>query len=218
RIRWWIALAAIVLFITPELYCLYQQFDLHPEKQVFGRYAVSGIRFFFWDSQFGRFFNTGPIKGAGDPFFYFHTLLWAFLPWSLILYAAIVQKCRRSVDGTGTGYLRRNVNGDYICLGAALASFIVFSLSRFQLPHYLNILFPFFSILTAGYLYGLRRRWTTRTLSVIQNVISILLPVLLLLLSWLYHFDHWVLIMTGIILLSITPFFLFKGQLLTAAV
>jgi 4-amino-4-deoxy-L-arabinose transferase-like glycosyltransferase len=218
NIRWVIAIALTAVFTLPELICLYLQFDLHPEKQIFGHSGVSGLRFFFWDSQFGRFFNTGPIKGAGDPFFYFHTLLWAFLPWSLILYAAIVQKCRRSVGGAGTGHLRRNVIGDYICLGAALASFIVFSLSRFQLPHYLNILFPFFSIIAAGYLYGLRRRWPQRTLSVIQNVISILLPVLLLLLSWLYHFDHWVLIMTGIILLAITPFLLFRGQLLAAAV
>ena len=218
NIRWMIAIALTAIFTLPELICLYLQFDLHPEKQVFGHSGVSGIRFFFWDSQFGRFFNTGPIKGAGDPFFYFHTLLWAFLPWSLILYAAIVQKCRRSVGGTGTGYLRRNVTGDYISLGAALASFIVFSLSRFQLPHYLNILFPFFSILAAGYLYGLRRRWPQRTLSIIQGVINILLPVLLLLLCWLYHFDHWILIMTGIIVLAIIPFLLFRGRLLTAAV
>jgi len=218
NIRWVIAIALTAIFTLPELICLYLQFDLHPEKQVFGHSGVSGIRFFFWDSQFGRFFNTGPIKGAGDPFFYFHTLLWAFLPWSLILYAAIVQKCRRSVGGAGTGHLRRNVIGDYICLGAALASFIVFSLSRFQLPHYLNILFPFFSILAAGYLYGLRRRWSQRTLSVIQGVINILLPVLLLLLCWLYHFDHWVLMMIGIILLAIIPFLLFRGRLLTAAV
>ena len=218
NIRWVIAVVLTALFTLPELICLYLQFDLHPEKQVFGHTGVSGLRFFFWDSQFGRFFNTGPIKGAGDPFFYFHTLLWAFLPWSLILYAAIVQKCRRSVNDTGTGHLRRYVIGDYICLGAALASFIVFSLSRFQLPHYLNILFPFFSILAAGYLYGLRRRWPQRALFVIQGVINILLPVLLLGLCWLYHFDHWPLIMTGIILLALTPFFLFKGRQLTAAV
>ena len=47
--------------------------------------SVSGIRFFFWDSQFGRFFNTGPIKGSGDPFFYFHTpVSYTHLNWSRI--------------------------------------------------------------------------------------------------------------------------------------
>jgi hypothetical protein len=89
NIRWLVAGILILIFIIPELYSLYYQFDLHPEKTVFGEKGVSGLKFFFWDSQFGRFFNTGPIKGKGDPSFFLHTTLWAFLPWSLILYAAI---------------------------------------------------------------------------------------------------------------------------------
>jgi 4-amino-4-deoxy-L-arabinose transferase-like glycosyltransferase len=214
NIRWYIAILLTAIFTLPEIYCLYVQFDLHPEKLVFGRTGVSGIRFFFWDSQFGRFFNTGPIKGSGDPFFYFHTLLWAFLPWSILLYAAIVQKCRR-VDREGNSGWRRSVPGDNICLGAALASFIVFSLSRFQLPHYLNILFPFFSILTAGYLYGIRRKWTLKALRIIQGVVTVLLPILLLVLSWFFRFDHLPLLLTVLLLLSIAPFLIFRGRLLT---
>ena len=58
--KWWIAIVLIFVFITPELYSLYTQFDLHPEKIVFNRTGVSGLKFFFWDSQFGRFFNNGP--------------------------------------------------------------------------------------------------------------------------------------------------------------
>ncbi|HEY4109941.1 ArnT family glycosyltransferase [Puia sp.] len=206
--RWWIAIGLTGLFMLPEITCLYLQFDLHPEKIVFGRTGVSGVRFFFWDSQFGRFFNTGPIKGSGDPFFYFHTLLWAFLPWSLLLYAAIVQKCRR----------RRAIPGDMICLGAALASFVVFSLSRFQLPHYLNILFSLFSILTAEYLHSVRRRWTQKTIRVLQNSIAVLLPVLLLVLCWFFHFGGWVLIMIVIAGLAVLPFLLFRGPLMSVPI
>ncbi|HEX9509079.1 MAG TPA: glycosyltransferase family 39 protein [Puia sp.] len=208
NIRWWIALLLVALFITPELYCLYIQFDLHPEKVIFGHTGVSGIRFFFWDSQFGRFFNTGPIKGSGDPLFYFHTLLWAFLPWSLLLYAAVVQKGRKVSS--------RSIPGDAICLGAAVASFIVFSLSRFQLPHYLNILFPFFSILTAGYLYQLHRRKTQKIIVIIQQVITILLPLLLLFLSWLFHFRGWPFMVVLIGGLSILAFRIFRGSDLPA--
>jgi hypothetical protein len=72
-VKWLIAAALILIFIVPELYCLYVQFDAHPEKLIFNTHNVSGIKFFFWDSQFGRFFNTGPIKGHGDPFFFVHT-------------------------------------------------------------------------------------------------------------------------------------------------
>ena len=84
--KWYLFLALTFIFILPEIYTLYQQFDLHPEKIVFEKKNVSGIYFFFWDSQFGRFFNNGPIKGSGDIFFFLHTLLWAFLPWSVIAY------------------------------------------------------------------------------------------------------------------------------------
>ncbi|HXB91866.1 MAG TPA: hypothetical protein VNU72_06240, partial [Puia sp.] len=225
-IRWWLVLAGIALFTLPELYCLYMQFDLHPEKQVFGHTAVSGIRFFFWDSQFGRFFNTGPIKGNGDPFFYFHTLLWAFLPWSLLLYAAVIKKCRAAVRTASSAYLRRALNGteptapagDYCCLGAALVSFALFSLSRFQLPHYLNILFPFFSILTAAWLCRVSLPLTDKVIRITQGVINILLPVLVLFLCWWFHFNGWPFIAAVILFLSLLPFLLFGGRQLPAAV
>jgi 4-amino-4-deoxy-L-arabinose transferase-like glycosyltransferase len=141
--RWLLAAALVLLFITPELYSLYYQFDLHPEKMVFGRTNVSGLKFFFWDSQFGRFFNTGPIKGKGDPSFFLHTTIWAFLPWSILLYLAIIKRIRN----------RKDVSiHEWYCIGAGLVTFLMFSLSKFQLPHYLNIVFPFFAILTASYI------------------------------------------------------------------
>jgi 4-amino-4-deoxy-L-arabinose transferase-like glycosyltransferase len=201
--RWLIAIVLIALFTVPELYCLYAQFDRHPEKLVFGRTAVSGIRFFFWDSQFGRFFNTGPIKGSGDPFFYFHTLLWAFLPWSILLYAAVIRRCKA---------MRRMAPGDWICAGAVLATYVLFSLSRFQLPHYLNILFPFFAILTAAWLYGIRRNGTRRFGVVVQGIINIILPVLLLVLAWVLYYPHNVVLLVAIAAGSLLPFALIRGR------
>gem|GEM_PF-65654 len=209
NIRWWIAFILIALFTLPELYCLYVQFDQHPEKRVFGRTGVSGIRFFFWDSQFGRFFNTGPIKGSGDPFFYFHTVLWAFLPWSLLLYAAVVRRCRS---------IRRAVPGDWICAGAVLVSFVLFSLSRFQLPHYLNILFPFFAILTAGWLYGIHREGTRRFVRIVQGIINITLPLLLLVLAGVLFYPPNIVLLALIAILSLLPFALVRGPALSVPI
>jgi 4-amino-4-deoxy-L-arabinose transferase-like glycosyltransferase len=143
HLRWLWAALMTLFFITPELYALYYQFDLHPEKIVFGKSNVSGLKFFFWDSQFGRFFNTGPIKGKGDLSFFLHTTLWAFLPWSVLLYIAIVKRIKNRKDKAVT---------EWYCLGAGLVTFLMFSLSKFQLPHYLNIVFPFFAILTSAYI------------------------------------------------------------------
>lgn len=175
--RWYAAVALSFGFTLPEIYCLYQQFDLHPEKLVFGQTGVSGVRFFFWDSQVGRFFNTGPIKGEGDKLFFVHTLLWAFLPWSLPLYAGIGRAIvdlvkRRSSLPVPAGPVQ--AGPEYVSLGSGLATFALFSLSGFQLPHYLNIVFPFFAILTAQFLVSLTpatlRRWTVG-----QTVIGVLL-------------------------------------------
>lgn len=90
--RWALGVGLVCLFLTPELYCLYRQFDAHPEKLVFERTQVSGVRWFLWDSQFGRFTNTAAIRGPGEPSFFFHTVLWAFFPWGFLLYAAGVAR------------------------------------------------------------------------------------------------------------------------------
>ncbi|XWW46475.1 glycosyltransferase family 39 protein [Fibrella sp. USSR17] len=172
--RWLLAGLLTALFVSPELYALYQQFDAHPEKIVYGQPGTSGLRFFFWDSQMGRFLNNGPLRGSGDPLFFTHTLLWALLPWAFLVYAA----AGRAIIG-----LFRRRQGDapqplpeYLSLGAGLSLFILFSASRFQLPHYLNIVFPFYAVLAAHYLSQLStagvRRWT-----IAQTVIGIIVGV-----------------------------------------
>ncbi len=169
HVRWLVAGVLVLLFIAPEVYSLWVQFDLHPEKVVFGRTGVSGIRFFFWDSQFGRFFNTGPIKGKGDPSFFLHTLLWAFLPWSIVLYAAVFQFFRKN--------FRASAKQEWFCITGAGLTFLLFSASRFQLPHYLNIVFPFFAILTANYLLTLQNSASVRRVQGVQTAVMALLLV-----------------------------------------
>ncbi|MFM2138453.1 MAG: hypothetical protein RJA57_760 [Bacteroidota bacterium] len=142
--KWLIALALIAVFTLPEIWCLWKQFDQHPEKRVLGETGVSGIRFFLWDSQFGRFFNTGPIKGKGDKLFFLHTLLWAFLPWALLMYAALFRQVR---DWLGK---KKAAVQEWFTLSGSLLTLLLFSFSGFQLPHYTNIIFPFLSILTAN--------------------------------------------------------------------
>ncbi|MCC8425625.1 glycosyltransferase family 39 protein [Mucilaginibacter sp. UR6-11] len=136
-----------LLFTLPEFYALYLQFDLHPEKLVFERHNVSGIKWFLWDSQFGRFVNNGPISRnkSGDVFFYLHTLLWAFAPWCLMFYYAVYKRLRQIYYKTPLP--------EYYTLSGGLLLLLLFSLSRFQLPFYANTIFPLFAIITAPYCY-----------------------------------------------------------------
>ena len=177
--KWLVAVVLILIFILPELWCLYRQFDLHPEKAVFGQKGVSGVRFFFWDSQFGRFFNTGPIKGHGDPSFFVHTTLWAFLPWSLLLFSAIYQFIKKGLNNAK--------ETEWYCISGALLTFLLFSASRFQLPHYLNIVFPFFAIITAQYIYQIRSVKTIWMVGITQTAIIVLLLIAILLLNYFFQ-------------------------------
>ncbi|WP_018613922.1 ArnT family glycosyltransferase [Segetibacter koreensis] len=180
--RWWLMLLLILLFITPELYSLYVQFDLHPEKVVFGKTNVSGLRFFFWDSQFGRFFNTGPIKGHGDPTFFLHTTLWAFLPWSIILYIAVIQLLRKKS--------KKQDQSKWIIYGSAALTFIIFSFSGFQLPFYIVILFPHFSIIAAAYLTSLQTDASFKKIAVFQNTVLIIATLFVCALAFYSHFGN----------------------------
>ena len=145
--KWLLLYVLTFLFTLPELYALYIQFDIHPEKTVFGRQHVSGIKWFLWDSQFGRFINQGPIqqKKGGDKFFFVHTLLWAFLPWCLLFYYAIYKSFK--------SIWQKVKLPEYYTLSGGLLLLILFSLSGFQLPFYTNILFPLFAIITAPYCF-----------------------------------------------------------------
>jgi len=203
-IKWIVALVLILLFTIPELYCLYQQFDLHPEKIVFDKTGVSGIRFFFWDSQFGRFFNNGPIKGEGDKFFYVHTMIWAFLPWGILFYMAfgwLLSKIKASI--------RLN---EYITLGGGGLMFLIFSLSRFQLPHYLNILFPFFAIITAQYFIQITKPSVIKAINGIQYFLIGAVLLIMALLIVFYRPEHYTLAIIFFAMTTTGCIFLFKGE------
>ena len=178
--KWWLLLLFTFIFILPELYCLYIQFDLHPGKVIFGKTNVSGIKFFFWDSQFGRFFSSGPFKGSGDYSFFLHTTVWAFLPWSPVLFVAVYMLVRRKIK-TQTTHL--------IIYGSAAITFLLFSLSTFQLPHYIVIIFPHLAIISSVYLYSIKEQVKAiKNVIILQSVLLGLVALFLATLIIIYKF------------------------------
>jgi 4-amino-4-deoxy-L-arabinose transferase-like glycosyltransferase len=166
--KWIFLLILTGIFILPELYALYIQFDLHPEKTIFHRHNVSGIKWFLWDSQFGRFVNNGPItRQSGSIFFYVHTLLWAFAPWCLIFYYAIYRNIKEMLLGRPFK--------EYYALSGGILLLLLFSLSRFQLPFYTNTIFPLFAVVTAPYCYNQLGKFGTGLRSISLSVYAILL-------------------------------------------
>lgn len=203
KLKWWLAIVLIFIFIIPELYTLYLQFDLHPKKLVFGKTGVSGLKFFFWDSQFGRFFNNGPIKGKGDVSFFLHTTLWAFLPWSILFYSAVVALFKKKN--------RNNLPPESIMIWTSAAiTFLLFSLSKFQLPHYILIILPQFAIITALYLQKLESK-SLKVFFTIQNVLAVLITLILSLVAVAFGFKNNYLAIAILVVILIVSFLVFKG-------
>ncbi len=184
-VRCLVALILVFIFILPELICLYWQFDMHPLQVIFGKTHVSGIKWFFWDSQFGRFFNTGRIKvnhiNHWHYLFFVHVLLWSMLPWSIMMILALynlfpykkrsIQKISNKESniyqcdisqwnisqwGIMQGGMHRWDLKLVFLWGIILPTFILFSVTKFQLDYYTNILIPFFAIIIAKYLYEIK--------------------------------------------------------------
>ena len=145
-IKWLGALILSMLFVAPELFALHLQFNQHAESAGPGQ-PVSSLKFFFWDSQFGRFFNTGPIQNRnGHPLYFVPVFLWAFLPWTMVFFAAAYAQFkafRRPVSSERAAFV--------FLSGAFCVTFLMFSASRFQFDYYIDIIFPFAAILCARF-------------------------------------------------------------------
>ncbi|WP_036152976.1 ArnT family glycosyltransferase [Maribacter forsetii] len=150
----WKVLLALLVFavtITPMLYAYYLQFDLHPEKVIRGKDNRSGIFFIFWEQSFERLSGEGMGKNSSDYFFFFHTFLWVFLPWTILGIASFYTKIRAFIK-----HKFKNVQGsEFLTVGGITLIFIIISFAQFKLPHYLNITIPLFAIITAAYIYNL---------------------------------------------------------------
>ncbi|NJB72396.1 4-amino-4-deoxy-L-arabinose transferase-like glycosyltransferase [Saonia flava] len=152
----WKVLVAILVFaisVSPMLYAYYLQFDLHPEKIIRGKSGRSGIFFIFWEQSFERLSGEGHGKNSSDYFFFFHTFLWVFLPWTVLALFAYWWRVKAFVKLR----FEYNKNFEFLTLGGISIIFIIISFAQFKLPHYLNIVMPLFAILTASYLHSLHR-------------------------------------------------------------
>ena len=204
KIKWWLAVLLVFAFISPELFALYQQFDIHPGKVVFGEKGVSGIRFFFWDAQFGRFFNNGPIKGKGDVSFFLHTNIWAFLPWSILFFTAAFNLFKKRI--------REEMPDDAILIWTSAAvTFLLFSFSKFQLPHYIIIIFPQFAIITAVYLIRLQEKGLLIFFKV-QNALLIIVFLLLATVAYFFEFSGKDLCILLLLSLTVVAFGVFREK------
>jgi 4-amino-4-deoxy-L-arabinose transferase-like glycosyltransferase len=147
-----IAIGIIALLLFPMSWGLYHQFDLHPEKFVYGLQGPSGLRFFYWTQSFGRITGESNWSNNPDTFFLVHSFLWSFLPWSLLFVPALVWALKIAFQNIR----ERIYTNEHISLCGFVFVFVFMSLSSYQLPHYTFVIHPLAAIILARYMFHLR--------------------------------------------------------------
>nr|WP_299384317.1 glycosyltransferase family 39 protein [Allomuricauda sp.] len=215
RLFSWKLLLALLVFgltIAPMLYAYYLQFDLHPEKVVRGRDHRSGILFILWEQSFERMSGEGVGKNSSDFFFFFHTFLWVFLPWTVVALIAYWTRVKQFWK-MKFAYKPRF---EFLTLGGITILFFLISLAQFKLPHYINILIPLYAILSASFLYELYQAKKARVIKVILGIqyfiLSLVFITTVLMVFYVFKFEKLHCYILFVALLGVITFFCLKRE------
>lgn len=92
--KWLVLLVLFGLFISPVVYSYYLQYNLHPEKIVRGKDHINGVTFILFNQSVERFSGGMGGDAKNDYFFFLHSFLWAFAPWSILTYIAMAGRIK----------------------------------------------------------------------------------------------------------------------------
>ena len=138
-----------------------------------------------------------------DYFFFFHSFLWAFVPWSILAYISIINRLEY--------FLKRKE--EWLTPATFVIMAIVLTVSGFKLPHYINIIFPATAVMTASWIMATSLK--PGRIFIIQVVVCGLMLLLVAVLNaWAFPLHNFLLILSVVVLLAIVFYFL-KNQRLS---
>ncbi|MEM7040243.1 MAG: glycosyltransferase family 39 protein, partial [Bacteroidota bacterium] len=131
--RWLLGIPIFLVVQIPFCIGLYDQF------------GWEGVEFYFWTQSFGRITGDSEWTNDATVFFFVHNFAWSFLPW---VGAAVIAWAKK-----GYRILRDGIylpsNAEAVSWAGFFFVFCALSLSRFKLPHYIFLTYPFAAIMTA---------------------------------------------------------------------
>ncbi len=203
-----IGLLISIITILPLLIGLYYQWDMHPEKTLYGVNNISGVKFFLWDQSFGRITGSNPFVNnmkevqANDPFYFLHTLLWAILPWTILGFSKLIKNIFSIFKSGAT---------EYYTLGAIVIPIVILSLSDYKLPHYIFICLPFLCVLGAQFLVDNSNKKWLKYIHVLPIIIMLTISFLIIFISFPSDaIVQWTII--AFIVICSSLFFILKAQ------
>lgn len=162
-----LALFVFSLCISPMLYAYYIQFDLHPELIIRGQGERTGLKFIFWEQSMERLSGEGLGKNSSSYFFFVHSFLWEFLPWTVLFIGSLILVIKRKEQKFHAM--------EVFPFLVLLIVFPLISMAQFKLPHYLNVLMPLFALATAKFItYCFDLEKTPKSVKLFQLLILLL--------------------------------------------
>ena len=193
--RWYLGILLSLVVVSPALIGLMNQF------------GWNGIVFFFWENNVGRLTGTY-VQPNGDPIFYVHNLLYLFLPWSLLFFAAAFMEFK-------TLFSNRFKNSEYFTFTGIWVFFIILNASKSQLPNYIFGIIPLISVLTAKWIdiALIRKSQLLKIFRSIQAVVVALLWTAILIISvYLFPIPEWQAILIALLGLTATVYIYAKSK------
>lgn len=146
NVSWLFYVVIVAVLLIPMSYGLYTQFDLHPEKIINGKLHQSGLYFYYWLQSFGRITGENVWNNGLPWHFFIGSISWDFFPWIFILYAGLFFQFKKIIR-PNTAKIP-----EIITLSGFVLLFVLLSMSKYKLPHYIFVTLPFASIISAAYI------------------------------------------------------------------
>ena len=197
--KWLLLLLLFAVFIAPVVYCYYLQYNLHPEIIVRGKDHINGVKFILLNQSVERFSGGMGNDAKNDYFFFLHSFLWAFAPWSILAYIGLA--------GGIKNFLQRKQ--EWLTTGVFIVMVLIVSFSGFKLPHYLNIVFPTTAVLTAAFIINnqSKPKWVKNIFIIQLTLVGLLLLVVAAINGWAFPVKSIVTIVGVVLLLAFVFYF-----------
>ena len=201
--KWFLLIILFSLLISPVVYCFYLQYNLHPEIMARGKTNINGVRFILLQQTVERYTGGVEIASKNDYFFFLHSFLWAFAPWSIVSFIAIASSIKNF-------WARKQ---EWLTAGVFITVLLIVSFSGFKLPHYLNIVFPSTAVLTAAFIISRQQQpgWIKKILIIQSILVGTILLLSTIINAWAFPVKNgWVI--AGVVLLLSVVFYFIKSK------
>ena len=198
--RWLILFLMFGVFIAPVVYCYYLQFNQHPEVMVRGKTHINGVKFILLNQSVERFSGQMGSDAKNDYFFFLHSFLWAFAPWSILAYITLISRIKN--------FLRRKE--EWLTTGVFVTILLIVTFSGFKLPHYLNIVFPTTAVMVASFIISKQKiARGGKGIFIIQAFLTIILLLAVAVINtWAFPAKSFLIIAGAVLLLAVIFYFI----------